>query len=155
MRNDITIRTATDADRDFIFELSPCLAEVANLSWHDHKTMHQMQDVYITQTLAQTDKAKITLIAEMAGHPMGYIHACAHQDDISKEPCGLIPLLAVSPKAQGTGVGQLLMNAAQDWAKAQGFRLLHLEVFANNTKARHFYQKQGFEEEMVRMVKTL
>ncbi|MDG1750055.1 MAG: GNAT family N-acetyltransferase [Thalassotalea sp.] len=64
-------------------------------------------------------------------------------------------LLAVSPSAQKMGVGKLLINSAEAWAKKQGYRLLHLEVFANNNNAQRFYQNLGFEPEMLHMVKPL
>ena len=57
--------------------------------------------------------------------------------------------------AQGLGVGRLLINAAEDWSKEQGYRLLHLEVFANNDKAQRFYDNLGFEAETLQMVKVL
>jgi ribosomal protein S18 acetylase RimI-like enzyme len=47
------------------------------------------------------------------------------------------------------------MNAAEEWAKAQGYRLMHLEVFANNNKAQKFYQNNGFNPETLHMVKPL
>jgi ribosomal protein S18 acetylase RimI-like enzyme len=47
------------------------------------------------------------------------------------------------------------MKATEKWAKAQGYRLIHLEVFANNDKAQGFYQSIGFKPETLHMVKTL
>jgi ribosomal protein S18 acetylase RimI-like enzyme len=47
------------------------------------------------------------------------------------------------------------MTAAEKWARAQDYRLLHLEVFANNDKAQSFYQRIGFNKETLHMVKTL
>lgn len=155
MTNDIIIRNAVEADRAFICALSPHLAEVADLTWHADNVIQQMQDDYIIEMLNQTSMPRITLIAQKHDLPLGFIHACEHQDGISGEPCGTVPLLAVSPTAQGMGVGRLLMKAAEDWAKEQGYRLLHLEVFANNDNARGFYQKLGFEPEILHMIKTL
>jgi len=155
MTNDIILRSAEQADRSFILGLSPTLANVAELSWHTDIVVQKMQDDYITQMLDKISEPSLTLIAEKAGQPLGFIHACAHKDEISAEACGTVPLLAVSPKAQGCGVGQLLMTAAQEWAKQQGYRLLHLEVFANNDKARGFYQSLGFKPETLHMIKTL
>jgi ribosomal protein S18 acetylase RimI-like enzyme len=155
MTNTISIRDAIAADHAFIFELSPRLAEVAKLPWHSDNVMRKMQDDYIAEMLAQTSIPRITLIAEKGGESIGFIHACSHKDEISGEACGTVPLLAVSPSAQGMGIGQLLMNAAEVWAKEQGYRLLHLEVFANNDNARGFYQKLGFQAETLHMIKAL
>ncbi|WP_281557980.1 GNAT family N-acetyltransferase [Thalassomonas sp. RHCl1] len=155
MTDNITIRNALETDRAFIFELSPRLAEVAALTWHTNSIVQKMQDDYITEMLEQTSIPRATLIAEKNEIPLGFVHARAHKDSISDETCGTVPLLAVAPAAQGMGVGQLLMQAAEAWAKEQGYRLLHLEVFANNDKARGFYQNLGFEAETLHMIKPL
>ena len=155
MTTDLIIRPAQATDRNFIFELSPRLAEVAKLTWHTDAVMHKMQDDYITEVLDKSVAAQVTFIAEKNDVALGFIHACSHKDSISGEVCGTVPLLAVDPKAQGMGVGQQLMQAAEHWAKAQGYRLLHLEVFANNHKAQGFYQHLGFEAETLHMIKEI
>jgi len=155
MTNKITIRNALGTDRAFIFELSPRLAEVAELAWHTDKVMQQMQDDYIVDILAEQSAQQQTFIAEQNERPLGFIHVCSHKDSISGETCGTVPLLAVSPSAQGMGVGKLLMATAENWAKTQGYRLLHLEVFANNDKAQSFYQNIGFKPETLHMIKIL
>ena len=134
MKNEVKIRAATNGDREFIFGLSPRLAEVANLTWHADNDVQTMQDEYISTCLDQKKFPYATLIAEKDGCPLGFIHVCAHKDSISGEACGTVPLLAVSPTAQGMGIGQRLMASAELWATKQGYRLLHLEVFANNDK---------------------
>jgi len=151
----INIRNALQEDYDFIFKLSPDLAQVADFKWHSDATIQKMQDDYIYQMLNQKSIPHITLIAEQDGISLGFIHVCEHKDSISNEVCGTVPLLAVSSTAQGMGIGKQLMNAAQKWAKKQGYRLLHLEVFANNGKAQNFYQNLGFEAETLHMVKPL
>ncbi len=155
MTNHMTIRNAVETDRDFIFELSPRLAEVASLTWHADSVVQKMQDDYITKMLEETSAPHTTLIAEKDGVSLGFIHARARKDEISGEACGTVPLLAVSPTAQGMGVGKLLMKAAEVWAKEQGYRLLHLEVFANNDKAHGFYKNLGFEAETLHMIKPI
>lgn len=155
MTKPINIRKALKTDHDFILSLSPDLANVAKLSWHSDNTIKQMQEKYILEMLNHAPEPNITLMAEQDGTPLGFIHACNHQDDISNETCGTVTLLAVSPNAQKMGVGQLLMSSAEEWAKNQGYRLLHLEVFANNTNAQHFYQHLGFKAEMLHMIKEL
>jgi len=160
MTNDIVIREAQETDRTFIFELSPRLTEAAGMPWHTDSAITKMQDDYITQMLCPTYVPHITLIAErkVAENnlvPLGFIHARAHNDSISGETCGTIPLLAVSGEAQGMGVGKRLIAAAETWAKDLGYRLLHLEVFANNKNAYDFYKSQNFEAETIHMIKTL
>lgn len=88
----------------------------------------------------QTDEFNEVHTAE----PLGYIHVCERKDDISNEKCATVTLLAVSEIARGKGIGKLLLQAAEGWAQRQGYRLLHLEVFANNSNAQGFYKSLGF-----------
>jgi GNAT superfamily N-acetyltransferase len=114
-----------------------------------------MQDGYIAKMLDKTTEPNITFIAEEHEEPLGFIHVCEHKDSISDKNCGTVTLHAVSKIAQGKGVGKILMNAAEIWTKQQGYRLLHLEVFANNEKAHGFYQNLGVEAETLHMVKPI
>ena len=155
MENLIVIREAEESDHSFIFELSPYLAEVAQLEWHSDDVIHKMQDDYIYEMLAKTSKPNITFIAETNNVSLGFIHVRTHEDGISGETCGTIPLLAVSPESQGLGLGKLLVEHGEKWAKSLGCRLLHLEVFANNKKADNFYQNIGFKPETFHLIKTI
>ncbi|WP_100643639.1 GNAT family N-acetyltransferase [Alteromonas facilis] len=155
MKKAVNIREAEARDHEFIFALSPYLAEVAELKWHSAETVQQMQDNYIRDMLAETSTPNITLIAEVEQIPLGFVHARTHKDGVSDEVCITVPLLAIAPKSQGLGLGKLLMVAIEDWAKSLDCRLIHLEVFANNTNARCFYDNLGFQPEMLNMVKVI
>lgn len=155
MENSVKIREAEESDHSFIFDLSPYLAEVAQLTWHTDEVVRKMQDDYIAEMLASTSQPNTTLIAEVDNKPLGFIHVRTIKDSISGETCGTVPLLAVSPTSQGLGLGKLLIEHAENWAKKLGCRLLHLEVFANNKKAEGFYQNMGFKAETVHMIKPI
>lgn len=155
MQTTVTIRAANCGDHDFIFALSPSLAEVAKLPWHNEEDMQSMQDSYITEMLKPSKQPTTTLLAEFKGKRLGFVHARTHKDGISGEIAGTVPLLAVCAEAQGHGVGKLLMAEAELWAKSIGCRLLHLEVFANNDNAKGFYHKLGFQPEMLHMIKPI
>jgi len=154
-KNKILLRDAEKTDMAFILSLSPSLAEVAKLYWHKDDVVQKFQDEYILEMFADTREKHKSLIAEEAGVALGFIHVRENRDEISEEMRGTIPLLAVCEKAQGRGIGKLLMQAAEDWTKAQGLRLLHLEVFAANKHAKDFYQNLGFEPETIHMIKSL
>jgi GNAT superfamily N-acetyltransferase len=51
----------------------------------------------------------------------------------------------VHPEARGHGVGEALITAAADWAKARDFGALHLWVTETNAPARRLYERCGFK----------
>lgn len=155
MGKKLQVRRATQTDQPFMFELSPILANVAKLSWHELDTIQTMQRKYITEMLANTSVPNETFIAQQNNQPIGFIHVRAHNDGVSGETCATVPLLAVSAENQGTGVGTVLIETAEKWAKGLGYRLMHLEVFASNKSAISFYSQTGFQPEILHMVKEL
>ena len=153
--DDIILRPAEAADRAFIMKMSPVLAGVAKLPWLDKGTVQAFQDRYIETVLADQSGGATTLIAEKGGDALGFIHFCRSEDEISREACGYVHLLAVTPEAQGLGIGRKLVAEAEAWSKAQGLRLLKLDVFANNANGRGFYEELGFSPETIVMTKPL
>lgn len=58
----------------------------------------------------------------------------------------VIELIVVSPKARGLGIGSILMDKAQEYAKGVGRKELILEVVDSNPKAKKLYERLGFYE---------
>jgi RimJ/RimL family protein N-acetyltransferase len=50
----------------------------------------------------------------------------------------------------GRGVGRALVNALEDWARANGVQRIELTVQNGNTRAIALYEKCGFEQEGVK-----
>ena len=57
--------------------------------------------------------------------------------------------------AEGRGVGRALMAAAEEWSRSLGHRLLTLNVFDGNARARRLYAALGYAPDTMRMVKVL
>jgi len=64
--------------------------------------------------------------------------------DRAKEPPFGILSIAVDPAAQGQGIGQALMNYAEEYARQNGFRSMGLTVAVDNAQAIRFYEKSGW-----------
>jgi ribosomal protein S18 acetylase RimI-like enzyme len=47
------------------------------------------------------------------------------------------------------------MEAAEGWARAAGLGLVALDTGAANARARRFYERLGYREESVKLVKEL
>lgn len=88
------------------------------------------------------DAARVTLVAESSdGELLGVISIGADQDEAA---CGHIYSLYVRPEAQGSGVGQGLMDAAIKALQERGLDRATLWVFAANDRARRFYGRLGW-----------
>jgi GNAT superfamily N-acetyltransferase len=154
--SNITLRPAAASDMHFVHSLSPRLSGVPGPGWHDLAAMEGFQDRYMRSTFGTADNGAQTLIAWSAdGRRLGYIHMRPGKDGVTEEPCGYVSLLAATEEAEGSGVASTLLTAAEDWARAQGYRLLSLDVFADNKRAVDFYARRGFGAETIRMVKPL
>ena len=151
----ITLRPAEPDDRAFIDGLLPRLSGVPRPAWHDRAAMEGFQDRHMASSFAAVDGATTLIACGEDGRRLGYIHLRPARDGVTDEPCGYISLLATTPEAEGTGVARQLIGAAEDWARGRGYRLLSLDVFANNKRAVEFYERRGFRSETFRMVKPL
>ena len=56
---------------------------------------------------------------------------------------------------EGRGIGRALMAAGEEWSRGRGHRLLTLNVFAANSRARSLYERIGYEPDTSKMVKVL
>jgi ribosomal protein S18 acetylase RimI-like enzyme len=151
----ITLSSATAEDMAFVHSLSPRLAGVPRPAWHDLAAMEDFQDRHMAASFEPIE-GSVTLIAcSDDGRRLGYIHLRPGSDGVTDESCGYISLLAVEKDAEGSGVANHLMAAAEEWARSRGYRLLSLDVFADNRHAIDFYRRKGFKTETRRMVKPL
>jgi GNAT superfamily N-acetyltransferase len=95
-------------------------------------------------TAAGTGPGEHILVAELDGEVAGFVHTgpCREQD----VPGGLGELFAinVAPARWGLGVGRLLLAAAEDALRAEGFDESVLWVLPGNARARRFYEANGW-----------
>jgi ribosomal protein S18 acetylase RimI-like enzyme len=89
------------------------------------------------------------------GKLAGFIHLQAENDYFRNEKYGYISDLAVDASFEGQGIGRKLLDTAEEWARAKGYRLLALYVFSGNRRARQLYEKYGFTEEVIKYVKVV
>jgi GNAT superfamily N-acetyltransferase len=151
----IILRPATAEDRPFIDSLSPRLSGVPRPAWHDETAMEGFQDRHMAASFAPVEGSSTLIACGEDGRRLGYIHLRPSEDGVTNEPCGYISLLATTKEAEGSGVATRLMAAAEDWGRDRGYRLLSLDVFADNRRAVDFYRRGGFKTETRRMVKPL
>lgn len=58
----------------------------------------------------------------------------------------LLEAIAIAPNMRGMGIGTLLIEAIEDYAKKRSLTSVRLEVVDTNPKAKKLYDRMGFAE---------
>lgn len=151
----IVIRPATRQDRSFVLSLADRLAEFEHPRW---RTAEEIADGDRRALAGAFDAPKpdeALFVAELDGARAGCLLLWTLEDYFSGQRHGHISVLAVTREAEGKGVGRALIEHAEQWARERGHTRLTLSVFEANARARHLYERTGFEVELRRYVKPL
>ncbi|WP_374654308.1 N-acetyltransferase family protein [Dongia sp.] len=152
----ITLRPATPADYASMRALDDRLIAEAALPGATRADFQRFQHRFTDSALADKDpKSRLIVAEDENGAILGYMHLKPTHDDVLDRETGYLSIIAVAESATGKGVGRLLMKAAEDWAREQGYPSLLLDVFASNETAIGFYKKNRFGEDSVRFRKKL
>ena len=89
------------------------------------------------------------------GERRGFLHLQTHKDFLTGALTCHISDIAVTPEADGRGVGRALLDFAERWAKEHRCRFVTLSVFPGNERARRVYERHGFGVELLRMAKPV
>ena len=152
----IQTRPASLRDAEFILSLLPRLEEFGPPPWREVTQMLDTDIQVLTDTLTQNNPETALFIAEdEQGVRLGFIHLHVGKDYYYHEAHGHIADIIVASEAEGRGVGRVLLEKGEEWARSQGFRWLTLSVFAQNLRARELYQRLGYGEDIMKYVKEL
>lgn len=152
----VSVRPARADDREFILALVPRLMEFGPPPWYDAARNVATDLRTIGRVLDETPAGTSVFVAEDAGGArLGFIHLDGRTDYFTGEEVGHVSDVVVAPGAEGRGVGRALMAEAERWARGRGFRLLTLNAFARNVRARRLYEQLGYGEDVVKYVKEL
>ena len=152
----IVIRPASEADRAFLDSLNDRLIEEAAAPGLTRADFAAFQERYTKSALDTPPPGAATLVAtDRAGRPLGYVHLESTEDSLSGQSVGYISILAVTAEAEGNGIATRLMEEAEAWARAQGYRFLLLDVFGSNATARRFYERKGYKVDSLRLRRPL
>jgi GNAT superfamily N-acetyltransferase len=152
----VKLRAAAPADEAFILRLTDQLAAFAVPRWRTAAEIAAADHIVLLDALHEPEPETSLLVAEEEpGNPLGYVFSSTREDYFTHERHAHVEVLAVEPSAQGKGVGRLLMDAAEAWARSRGYRRITLNVFAQNERARQIYERFGYEPETVHYLKEL
>ena len=74
---------------------------------------------------------------------LGYVHAEVYESLYSKAGFNILAL-AVSPQAQGQGIGKALLQGLEKETKRRGFEFIRLNSADHRLDAHAFYEKVGY-----------
>jgi ribosomal protein S18 acetylase RimI-like enzyme len=81
-----------------------------------------------------------TLVAEDGGRPVGFVIARG-----THRGWGTVITLDVDPDWQRRGIGGQLLAAIESWLRGEGVRVVSLETPADESGARQFYERHGYQ----------
>ena len=150
------IRSATTRDRSWILPLAPRLHDFGPPPYRPRDQMDRAVVASIDEALSGARPDAVVFVAETpSGEPQGFIHLHGATDFFTGERHGHVSDIVVMSEAEGRGVGQALMAAAETWARDLGYRLLSLHVFDGNARARSFYERLGYGPDILKLIKPL
>jgi ribosomal protein S18 acetylase RimI-like enzyme len=152
---EITIRRAKPADREWILPLAPRLIEFGPPKWRPISAMNRAVTEAIDRALVATPPGSVVFVAEDGDQPLGFIHVETTRDYFTDEAHGHVSDLVVDRGGEGRGVGRALMSAAEAGARDRGYRLMSLNVFEDNHRARALYERLGYRPDTFKLLKDL
>ena len=83
-----------------------------------------------------------TFVAVVDGADVGMVRGAEDRDDAS---AAWLISMWVAPTHRGQGIGDALVDAVSDWARAEGYARIKLDVADDNAPAIALYARKGFE----------
>ena len=152
----ILVRAARPEDREWILPLSARLHDFGPPPWRPRLQMDAAVALAIGRALDTPGSDAAVFVAEDGDRrPMGFVHVHTAHDFFTAEVHGHVSDIVVAAGAEGRGVGRALMAAGEGWSRARGHRLLTLNVFGGNERARKLYRRLGFAADTTKLVKVL
>jgi ribosomal protein S18 acetylase RimI-like enzyme len=125
----LQIRDITDGDVDQVIAL-----------WHAAGVARPWNDPGRDIAFARRDAHSTVLV----GVDGGRIVASAMVGEDGHR--GWVYYLAIAPELQRSGLGRVMMQAAEDWLIKRGVWKVQLLVRADNAKAARFYEQLGYRD---------
>jgi GNAT superfamily N-acetyltransferase len=147
------VRPAAAADAEFVIELADRFGP-ARASW---RSCAEVVDGTRRQLRAAFDECRdgdaLLVVTDAGGERLGFAYVVTHHDFFTGEAHG--HLSEIATRADGSGAGTALLEAAESWCRERGFRYLSLNVNDSNERARVFYERRAFIAEYRHLVKLL
>ena len=131
---------------DDVTERTPEMATYARWSKGKHPTVEGIR-AYIDEESMYLYRANSAIVGAMAVtmYQGEDYHAIEWTQQVPDDKVAVIHILAVSPDAQGKGIGSGMICEAINMTQSKGMQAIRLDALASNTPAHKIYERLGFE----------
>lgn len=160
----VVIREYRETDRSDLVrmmeELEDYLVSIDTLHWR--RRLPAYGESYTTRLLASIQKHQgIIYVAEEAGAVIGciagaiYVHTPEELLEHNVSSTGRIRELHICEGHRGKGIGSALMARMEEYFKEHGCEVSRTEVLTDNKHAHEFYEKLGYQDRCLDVIKIL
>lgn len=150
------IRSATAADGDAMLALMPRLSEFEIPESRNPEHLWRDDAALLRKWIAgDAHDCLVHVAVDGDGIILGFTLVRLRPEALSHEPSGHLEAIAVAKKAEGKGIARALLDTAEKEAQRHGAQTMTLHVISTNTRARQFYERSGYDGEMIRYIKPI
>jgi N-acetylglutamate synthase-like GNAT family acetyltransferase len=128
----VSIRAARESDADDVTQLTAQLGYTVEA---------EVLRERLSRILGRSDQR--FLVAEVGGQTVGWLHAVI-AEFVEAERSVVIAGLVVSASHRRHGIGRVLMERAEGWAREQGCSVVRLWSSSTRTETHRFYAAMGY-----------
>ena len=161
---EITFRQFKSSDKEDVVSLmsifDQCIQSIDDKNLTNYKK--GSADYFVDKMIAliQTKQGMIYLACNdnrVIGFVSGHIEVQDEDEKMETIPAipGVVGELFVSPQYRGLKIGKRLLEMIEKYLKDKGCTIVRFPVFAPNTSARQFYEKAGYSERLIYVMKEL
>ncbi len=149
-------RPARKGDGESILALMPRLAAFDIPASRNPEHLWKHDAAMFRRWLAgEADDCLVHVVEGEGDDIVGFAMATLRAELLSRAPSAHLEAIAVAEGAERKGIGRLLLDAVEHDARSRGALTMTLHVFATNTRARTFYERSGYDGELMRYIKPL
>ena len=155
----IIIRKCNSSDHEAVLKLCVRFSEGELPIWRSRDQIDATNINHVGTAMSELEEDSTIAILVAANREnnsiVGFIRLQTQGDYFTQEKVAYLANITVSENVQGQGVGLMLLNAAEGWARENGFSQLTLHVFEENAHAKKVYEEFGFSKDIIKYVKPL